>query len=45
VPELCGLPASVIHEPDAAARAALGYPAPIVEHRAAIAEYRQQCRR
>ncbi len=42
VPELAGLPASSIHEPDAAARARLGYPAPLVDHRAAIAEYRQR---
>jgi deoxyribodipyrimidine photolyase len=45
VPELAGLPAGVIHEPDAAARTAPGYPAPLVDHRAAMAEYRQRTRR
>ena len=45
VPELAGLPAAVIHEPDAADRTALGYPPPLVEHRAAMAEYRQRTRR
>jgi deoxyribodipyrimidine photo-lyase len=42
VPELSGLPASAIHEPSAAARAELGYPPPLVDHRAAIAEYRKR---
>jgi deoxyribodipyrimidine photo-lyase len=45
VPELAGLPAGVIHKPDVAARTALGYPAPLVDHRAAMAEYRQRTRR
>jgi deoxyribodipyrimidine photo-lyase len=40
VPELAGLPASAIHEPDAAARRQSRYPAPLVDHRAAVAEYR-----
>jgi len=44
VPELTGLPAGVIHEPPAAAREALGYPAPLVDHQAAIAEYRRRPR-
>ena len=45
VPELSGLPASVIHEPPAAVREALGYPPPLVDHHAAIAEYRRRPRR
>jgi deoxyribodipyrimidine photo-lyase len=45
VPELAGLPAGVIHEPGADARTALGYPPPLVDHRAAMAEYRQRARR
>jgi deoxyribodipyrimidine photo-lyase len=40
VPELAGLPAEVIHEPDDAARRRCRYPAPLVDHRAAVAEYR-----
>ena len=40
LPELAALPAEQIHNPAAAARKACGYPAPIVDHRAAIAEYR-----
>jgi deoxyribodipyrimidine photo-lyase len=40
VPELAGLPDGSIHDPDASARRAAGYPAPIVDHRAAVADYR-----
>jgi deoxyribodipyrimidine photo-lyase len=40
VPELAALPARLIHEPDAAARRGCGYPGPLVDHRAAVAEYR-----
>jgi deoxyribodipyrimidine photo-lyase len=40
VPELAGLPAGAVHDPDAATRRARGYPEPIVDHRAAIAAYR-----
>jgi deoxyribodipyrimidine photo-lyase len=40
VPELAGLPAGAIHEPDAAARRQCRYPAPLVDHRTAVAEYR-----
>jgi len=40
VPELAGLPAQVIHDPGPAARRRLGYPAPVVDHREAIAAYR-----
>lgn len=35
VPELAGLPAAVIHDPDPATRRARGYPEPIVDHRLA----------
>jgi deoxyribodipyrimidine photo-lyase len=45
VPELAGLPASIIHEPDAAARRDCRYPPPLVDHRAAVAEYRARRRR
>ncbi len=40
LPELAALPADRIHDPPAASRRACGYPAPIVEHRTATAEYR-----
>lgn len=40
VPELAGLPAGVIHDPDASARRRRGYPAPLVDHRTAVARYR-----
>jgi deoxyribodipyrimidine photo-lyase len=40
VPELAQLPAGIIHEPDATARRHCRYPAPLVDHRAAVAEYR-----
>ena len=41
LPELAGLPASVVHDPDPATRRRRGYPEPIVDHREAIAAYRQ----
>jgi deoxyribodipyrimidine photo-lyase len=44
VPELAGLPASDIHEPDEAARRRCGYPAALVDHRAAVAGYRARRR-
>jgi len=40
LPELAGLPAAVIYDPDPAARRARGYPEPIVDHRQAIGAYR-----
>jgi deoxyribodipyrimidine photo-lyase len=40
VPELAALPAEVIHDPDPRTRRACGYPAPLVEHAAAVQEYR-----
>jgi deoxyribodipyrimidine photo-lyase len=40
VPELAGLPAEAIHDPDAATRRHCRYPAPLVDHRAAVARYR-----
>ena len=40
LPELATLPAGQIHNPAAAARKVCGYPAPIVDHRAATAQYR-----
>jgi deoxyribodipyrimidine photo-lyase len=40
VPELAALRGPTTHEPDSRTRRAYDYPAPIVEHRAAIAEYR-----
>jgi deoxyribodipyrimidine photo-lyase len=44
VPELADIPDGSIHDPDASARRASGYPAPIVDHRAAVAEYRARRR-
>jgi deoxyribodipyrimidine photo-lyase len=44
LPELASLPAQTIHDPDEATRRACGYPAPIVDHRAAVAEYRARRR-
>jgi deoxyribodipyrimidine photo-lyase len=44
VPELAALPATAIHDPDAAARRRCGYPAPLVDHRAAVARYRARRR-
>ena len=40
LPELADVPAPEIHEPEPETRARTGYPEPIVDHRAAIAEYR-----
>ncbi|MET0627922.1 MAG: deoxyribodipyrimidine photo-lyase [Acidimicrobiia bacterium] len=40
VPELAPLRGAATHDPDSAIRRACGYPEPIVEHHAAIAEYR-----
>jgi deoxyribodipyrimidine photo-lyase len=40
VPELAGLPAALIHDPDGSTRRARGYPQPIVDHRQAIAAHR-----
>jgi deoxyribodipyrimidine photo-lyase len=42
VPELAGLAAAVIHDPDPATRRARGYPEPIVDHRQAIGAYRER---
>lgn len=44
VPELAALPAAVIHDPDAATRRRCGYPAPLVDHRAAVLEYQARRR-
>ena len=44
VPELASLPSAAIHDPDEAARRRCGYPAPLVDHRAAAAEYRARLR-
>jgi deoxyribodipyrimidine photo-lyase len=44
LPELAALPAASIQDPDAAARKACGYPAPLADHRAAIAGYRARRR-
>ena len=40
VPELAGLPAAAIHDPDPATRRTRGYPEPIVDHRQAMAAHR-----
>jgi deoxyribodipyrimidine photo-lyase len=40
VPELAALPAKVIQEPDVTARRHCKYPAPLVDHQTAVAEYR-----
>jgi deoxyribodipyrimidine photo-lyase len=45
VPELASLSADAIHEPDPGTRRRCGYPEPIVDHRAAVAEYRARRRR
>ena len=42
LPELAALPAEHIHNAAASARKACGYPAPIVDHRAAVTEYRSR---
>jgi deoxyribodipyrimidine photo-lyase len=44
VPELAGVATSEIHDPDAATRRRCGYPAPLVDHRAAVARYRARRR-
>lgn len=44
LPELAGLPADRIHDPDPGTRRACGYPEPIVDHRAAIAGRRARIR-
>jgi len=44
LPELARVPGDAVHEPDAATRHSCGYPEPIVDHRAAIAEYRARTR-
>jgi len=44
LPELAALPADQIHDPAPAVRNACGYPAPIVDHRTAVAEYRHRSR-
>jgi deoxyribodipyrimidine photo-lyase len=45
VPELRAVAGAEVHDPDAATRRACGYPSPIVDHRAAVAEYRSRLRR
>jgi len=45
LPELAALPAQHIHDPAPAVRKACGYPEPIVEHRAAVSEYRSRAAR
>jgi deoxyribodipyrimidine photo-lyase len=45
LPELAGLAAEVVHDPDPATRRQRGYPDPIVDHRKAIAAYRAGQRR
>ncbi len=45
VPELAGLAAEAIHDPDAATRRRCGYPAPLVDHRAAVRDYQERRRR
>jgi deoxyribodipyrimidine photo-lyase len=42
VSELRTLRGAEVHDPDAATRRACGYPPPIVDHRAAVAEYRSR---
>lgn len=45
LPELAGLAAEVVHEPDPATRRQRGYPQPIIDHRDAIAAYQAARRR
>jgi len=45
VPELDGLPAPVIHDPDPAIRRARGYPEPLVDHQQAMAAHRARSTR
>ncbi len=42
VEELRDIPGAAVHDPGPMERAARGYPAPIVDHHAAIAEYRER---
>ena len=44
VPELADLPARAIHDPEPATRRGCGYPQPLVDHRAAVADYRARRR-
>jgi deoxyribodipyrimidine photo-lyase len=44
LPELADLSGGSVHEPDAGARRSAGYPVPIVDHRAAVGEYRARRR-
>jgi deoxyribodipyrimidine photo-lyase len=44
VAELRGLDGAAVHDPDRATRRACGYPPPIVDHHAAIADYRSKLR-
>jgi deoxyribodipyrimidine photo-lyase len=44
VPELASVPAAAIHDPDDAQRRRCGYPAPLVDHQAAVARYRARRR-
>jgi deoxyribodipyrimidine photo-lyase len=45
VPELAGVSGQAVHDPDLGTRRACGYPAPIVDHAAAVAAYRARRRR
>lgn len=42
VPELASIPGATVHDPAPLDRVACGYPAPIVDHHAAVAEYRSR---
>jgi deoxyribodipyrimidine photo-lyase len=44
VPELAGLTAKAIHDPDATTRRRCRYPAPLVDHRAAVRDYQERRR-
>jgi deoxyribodipyrimidine photo-lyase len=44
VPELAAIAAPEVHEPSALVRQRCGYPAPLVDHHEAIAEYRARRR-
>ncbi|HEY1620170.1 MAG TPA: FAD-binding domain-containing protein, partial [Streptosporangiaceae bacterium] len=44
VPELADLAAEAIHDPDPATRRRCGYPAPLVDHRAAVRHYQERQR-
>lgn len=45
VPELAGVAAPAVHDPPPALRRAVGYPDPVVDHRAAVERYRAARRR